>query len=271
MPSTGVLAAKAQLNGLTLLSLPKSGRTWLLCLIAAAFDPKLPQDRSDGFAKASGLRYSHDFGNSVSGTLDRLVCSHHHHQSGHGGGVILLERDPRDWIISEYFEHKYRAWMWRQKTLRGNLTENLPQLVADATTYNQAMHDAVRALSCTPDATQLKVVRYESLVACTPCVLAWLLPTVAERAEAASARCDFNALRALNATGKWGRALPNVDQSNKFRAGAVGGWRQQLPQLEANKELAAFARQQIERERRFGVYRSALSAGTLSSPTKEES
>jgi hypothetical protein len=37
--------------------------------------------------------------------------------------------------------------MWRQKTVRGNLTDNLPQLVAEATKYNRAMHDAVRKLS----------------------------------------------------------------------------------------------------------------------------
>jgi hypothetical protein len=252
--------ATDSLDGLTLLSLPKSGRTWLLCLLASTIDPQLSQDRSDGFLKSAGLHYTHDFGRNASRSLDRLVCSR-----SRSSRVLLLERDPRDWIISAYYEHKYRAWMWGQKTLRGNLTEHLPELVEEASAYNRAMHDAVRDLSCTPDPARLMVVRYETLVACASCVLAWLLPAIAERADAAGERCDFHTLRALNGTGKWGRALPSVEESNKFRSGMVGGWRQQLPQLQDNAELAAFERQQVARERRFGLYASTSASTSRAS------
>ena len=197
-----------------------------------------------------GLIYTHNFGTSNSSSTGRL----HKWLCDEGKTVILIERDPRDQLISSYFEYKYRTWMWHKKTFSGNITKNLPFLIRESRSYNERIDAATKNISCVP---KLLVIRYETLFACTACVLEWVyhrLTHVHKSPKTAVARCNFDVLESLNSTGKWGRSIPAIQESNKFRTGAIGTWRTLIPDLNAKFDAELYVAKQVERERTHGIW-----------------
>mgnify|MGYP001276326338 CR=1 FL=1 len=239
------------LKNVILLSLPKSGRTWLLCLLATMINEKIPTMTSDGFLKSHGLQYTHEFGTTKTSSAQKLkkwLC----HDKKH---VILIERDPRDQIISSFYEHRYRNWMWRKRILRGNLTDNLSYLISETKDYNERITFALANLPCREH--NLHVIRYETLIACTECVVEWLIENITGKiyhANHAAAMCEFDRLIKMNGTGKWGKSIPYEPNSNKFRSGTVGNWREFVPHMNSLFKAKLYLKQQIERERKYGIF-----------------
>ena len=222
-------------------------------MLAGALEPGSERRSADYVVKKHRIQYTHEFGHgaaAVAAFLQSRACRRRER-------VLFIERDPPDQIVSAYFEGKYRSWMWRKPTIVGSLRDNAAALVNRSNAYNEAVTAAVDRLACDPPPA-LMFVRYETMVACAPCVMErvvrWLgAPELLPNVPAAVRSCAFDALKGMNGSGKWGRAIAGEEASDKFREGAVGGWRAHAPFL-AELVPRAHGEHQLERERRFGVF-----------------
>lgn len=238
---------------LTLLSLPKCGRTWTICMLAQMLNSTLPLDESDGLVKSKGLAYSHGeriitrghpFATPPSGVftskqaaanLQARFCGHHSHR------VLVVTRDPRDVLISTFYERRFRD---KEHHYSG---DNISSFIhTDIGSWNtilawlSTLHSAIRSLpsSCR---RHFLVVSYEDLNACAACSLERILrflqhldttvhaPAELDFISTAVARCNFTSLKQFNSSNiKWGAAIQGIPESNKVRAGVVGGYAHEL-------------------------------------------
>ena len=60
--------------------------------------------------------------------------------------LLLLERDPRDQVVSNFYESTLRAQMWNRRPFQGNLSSWLPQGLDAAVRFNSEMRAAVAAV-----------------------------------------------------------------------------------------------------------------------------
>lgn len=237
---------------LTLLSLPKCGRTWTVCMLAQMLDSTLPLDKSDTLVKSVGLVYTHGekiisrlhpfavasngvfSSEQAAANLRARFCGHHSQR------VIVITRDPRDALISTYYERRFRD---KEHTYSGNISSFIHTEIGSWRTivaWLGALHSAIHSLphSCR---RQFLVVSYEELTACAACSLERILRFI-QHLDASShthsdidfistavARCSFTSLKQFNSSNlKWGMAVQGVPESNKVRAGVVGGFTDEL-------------------------------------------
>lgn len=258
----GRAAHPLSLQNAFVLSLPKSGRTYLVCLLGQLFSrASVPQEYSDSYLRQAGLMYTHGRDHPIMRypltTEYSLVATSRwvHGRACRRSGdhrkppprLLLLDRDPRDQLVSAFYESKFRSESaWGTHLFNGTLSEFVPRGVRELLEYNTALRGGLELAlrNCTPSPSRLALVRFERLVACPSCVLTmlldgWLSQTPlstarpAERGHAvaaAVARCNFTVMRALPSFvgRKWGEAIPGEPSSNKFRRGLVGGWPDEL-------------------------------------------
>jgi hypothetical protein len=235
-----------------IVSFPKSGRTWLRMLIGRALCARygLPEAQvleTFALTRAAGLPptvFSHDGTSNTEGRplsrLDRTKAAYR------GKKVLLLCRDPRDTLISCYFEATKR-----KRVYDGTLSEflrdpryGIEKIVAFYETWSDARG--------VPEA--LLVVSYEELHADPGKVLRETLaflgagdvPETVLRDAVEYGR--FDNMRRIEQAGGLGegsrlRAADAADASSyKTRQGKVGGWAETLSPEDAafaNRALAA--------------------------------
>ena len=219
-----------------LISYPKCGRTWLTMLLAkamaehaglSAFDP-LENDLLGGDVPGlPHVRISHD-DNPHWKTPRALERSKRRYRDKK---ILLLVRDPRDVVVSMYFERAKR-----ERAYDGTLHEFLQEERGSLATI-LAYYDVWARERGTPRG--LCLVRYEDLRADTARelrrVLAFLgLPHVAaEHVAAAVAYGSFENMRSMEVgdvlqSGRLRPRDPSDPESYKTRKGKVGGYRDYL-------------------------------------------
>ena len=233
---------------LTLLSFPKCGRTWTICMLAQVLNNTLPLDESDVLLKSKGLKYfhgegmitdGHPFASTPNGVLNpheastRLKHKFCYPYVRPAQPVVVITRDPRDVLVSTYYEQRFRDPLHKYS---GNLSSFIRGSVGSLSTilaWQSTLHGALLSL---PSACRRSflVVSYESLKACAACSLRRILCFLGHRPDnhiisTAVARCGFGSLKALNSTNpKWGVFGAGPPESNKVRAGIVGGYTREL-------------------------------------------
>jgi hypothetical protein len=223
-----------------LISYPKCGRTWLTLMLSHAlaahagvreFDP-LATDLLDG--QAPGLprvRISHD-DNPHWKTPRRLARSKRRYR---GKKVILLVRDPRDVVVSMYFERTRRERAY-DGSLREFLHEPKGSLATILAYYNVWAREQARPKG-------LCLVRYEDLHADAERELTRLLGFIGladvspAHVRAAVAIASFDSMRSMErentlGSGRLRARDPKDPESFKTRRGKVGGFRDYLPPTE---------------------------------------
>jgi len=166
-----------------IVSFPKSGRTWLICLIAQFLaNGTCAQSASDGYLKTHGIWYNHgEFmfnrgqhpykGRAGSIVPKRASSFFRRHacladtawirpnSSATGAAtaavvqrtsakLIVLERDVRDVVVSSYFERVYRGHIWHYQ-YKGNISSYLREQWGGFSTllaFRKATFDAVHPI-----------------------------------------------------------------------------------------------------------------------------
>jgi hypothetical protein len=232
----------------TLCSFQKCGRTWLMAQVTAyvqacygvgaeqaadseswpKLDPRIP-----------GVRVTHD-DDAYLKTPGELA-----RDKGqlHEDSVILVVRDPRDVIVSLYFELSRRTRFYAQWGIdtRGFPTPETPigdflrwprGSLATLLEYYRIWDRAGR------DLPHFACVRYEDLHAAPQATLSrvlahWRFPVDPDAVRSAVDACSFERMRGVEAGGKAPRlslrpADPQDPESFKTRRGKVGGYRDYL-------------------------------------------
>ncbi len=79
------------------LSFPKSGRTWLRAILGKYLE------------LTHGIVFTTEFDNVARDKLPKIKFTHNlHRMSYFSGKIIFLTRDPRDVVVSYYYQKKYR-------------------------------------------------------------------------------------------------------------------------------------------------------------------
>jgi hypothetical protein len=209
-------AARKAARSFDVVSFPKSGRTWLRVMLD---DLKLPAN------------YTHDgSGHSIVGHVEELQPAS---EAFAGRTVVFLYRDPRDTVVSGYFQASKRV-----NTYAGSISD----FVRDP---RHGIEKIVRFnmewLERGPTLCKFLPVTYEELRADTTAVLARIVAFVGADRDEATLRAaiedaTFEKMREKEASGelgeRYGKALLPADKDDpasfKVRAGIVGGFRNHL-------------------------------------------
>lgn len=216
-----------------ILSYPKCGRTWLRLLIGKVLCDqfKLPEEqmidtyRLTAVAPTLRTHFSHDYSSIKAGfAYNRMPTNKSEYKSGK---VLFMIRDPRDTLVSSYFQATKRV-----NKFQGSMSEfvrddrfGIKKIVAYYNIWyaNQAI----------PRAFQL--IRYEELhqdpVGVLTAVLQFmeLEPIDAGLVETAVAFASFNNMKKMESSGRFDddKMQPGAKQdadSYKVRQGKVGGY-----------------------------------------------
>ena len=244
-----------------LISYPKCGRTWLRLMIGHAITGhyNLPENEENLFLRwktspspeIPRIKVIHD-DRPMLRTPDELEESKKRYK---GKRVILLVRDPRDVVVSSFYEMKNRAHLFgenpyeeRKAEFDGSLTEFIYRDQGGFRTILRFYNIWAENMDM-PDG--LFLVRYENIVANPEkelrgvidfLGLTWITDqTVAEAVEFAS----FDNMRRMEMEGEFNSGILNpADRSNidsyKTRKGKVQGYLESVPQAEID-----FMNQQI--------------------------
>lgn len=234
-------------------SIPKSGRTWLRVLILAyacrrsGREVALGEDVLRGLG-APDVRFTHDrwehrtarrLGERLRGKY--LIPP----AARHDRPVVLLARDPRDVLVSLY--HQLTR---REGRFRGTLGELVRHPRFGAAAVVAVMNGWIAEWGDDP---RCLLARYEDGRADPAPWLARILahcgfagidePTVRE----AVAFADFDNMRAMEREGRFADAIlrpadPDDENSYKVRRGRVGGYRDELPAADLAVVEAALER-----------------------------
>ena len=231
--SLGLRALRAERRAdVLLVSYPKCGRTWLTMLLARALanHAELEEDvdylatdllggRVDGLPH---VRISHDDNPhwKRAGDLKHSKRRYRHKQ------VILLVRDPRDVVVSMYFERTRRERAY-SGTLHEFLREPRGSLDTILEYYNIWAQEQARPRG-------LCLVRYEDLQADTPGELQRILRFLGLEVDdfhvdEAVRFASFESMRSMESGGTLGSGRlrardPGDQESFKTRKGKVGGF-----------------------------------------------
>src|SRR5688572_5447925 len=212
-----------------LISYPKCGRTWLTMLLARALAMHIRRDDADYLANdlpwAEGLpriRISHD-DNPHWKTPRGLARSKRRYREKK---VVLLVRDPRDVVVSMYFERSRRERVY-DGTLHEFLHEPKGSLETILAYYNVWAQERARPRG-------FCLVRYEDLKADTERELRRILGfaglTLADEHVADAVRfASFENMRSMESgdvlgSGRLRARDPNDKESFKTRKAKVGGF-----------------------------------------------
>jgi hypothetical protein len=251
-----------------LVSYPKCGRTWLRLMIGYALSRhfNLPNDEVNLLlqgGRITGLQVPHitvvHDDRPMLKTPDELEPSKRRYQ---GKKVIFLVRDPRDVIVSSYFEMKKRGHLFgdnpyesRQASFEGNLTEFINRREGGFDTILQ-YYNIWAAARCIP--RDFLLVRYEDLKINAYNELHRVLDflglenisedTITGAVEFAS----FENMRKMEIEGQFQSGIlkpanKNDQESYKTRKGQVGGYAEYLSvedianlNLKLSKKLSSF-------------------------------
>jgi hypothetical protein len=215
-----IRAAKAEARraarSFHVVSFPKSGRTWLRVILD---DLKL------------SANYTHDgSGHSRVGHIEELEPAS---EAFAGKTVVFLYRDPRDTVVSGYFQATKRV-----NTYTGSISDFIRDPrhgVEKIVRFNMEWLERGPALG------KFLPVTYEELRADTAGTLTRIIDFIgaerpAEAIEAAVDEASFEKLKLKEASGelgaRYGKAMMPADssdpQSYKVREGVVGGFRKHL-------------------------------------------
>lgn len=213
-------AARRAARSFDVVSFPKSGRTWLRVMLD---DLKLPAN------------YTHDgSGHSMVGHVEELQPAS---EAFAGKTVVFLYRDPRDTLVSGYFQASKRV-----NTYAGTISD----FVRDP---RHGIEKIVRFnmewLERGPGLCKFLPVTYEALKADTAGTLAKIVAFVGAERDAAAIgtaveEASFEKMKEKEATGaladRYGRALLPADKDDpasfKVREGLVGGFRNHLSEAD---------------------------------------
>jgi hypothetical protein len=222
----------------SIVSYPKSGRTWLRVLIGKALCERFGADEQlifdkHGLAEATGVHisYTHeDAGLSDRTAYQKLTSDKTQYQKRK---VVLLVRDPRDILVSCYCHLSRRRRHDAYEGMISDFVRSDLHGIRKIATYYNIWENTLEALPAT------LVLKYEdlhadpkgSLRAVLDFIGAWDVPdaTIAKAVEFAS----FNNMKRLEEEGRFeSKKLKPGDaedeESYKVRRGVVGGHREYL-------------------------------------------
>ncbi len=222
----------SQIADVYLISFPKSGRTWLRMLLAQYFSLKYN-------LKLNLDLYKMTFGKDLPNiSTDPRIGNYAKHggtkplsitKNLHQKKIIFLVRDPKDVLVSYFFEWSKRRKLGYQKSLSSFIREDftLPKIVQFMNLWGEEMQKR-------PD--DFVLVRYEDLHQSTSLqlkrVLQFLDVAIDEALlEEAVSQSSFNNMLKMEASSKFGsdhRLTPtNKEDRNsyKMRKGKVGGYK----------------------------------------------
>ncbi len=264
---------KLRLADAVVISFPKSGRTWLRTMLTRFYQIRFGIETM----KLVGFYNFHKQNKDI----PRIFFTHDNYIKDYTGNaedkshfrdkkVVLLLRDPRDVVISGYFQLKYRPNPLKDHLHDLKVGADGPPLI-DFVMFSlpriiHFLNGWARALPTLPDAL---VVRYEDLKA-DPAkhlarVLAYLgTPATREEIDEAVRFAAFENMRSLEARAAFGRADrritpgdPANPQSFKVRRGKVGGYRDCFTD-EQVREIDDLVAEQLAPEFGYAVERAGL-------------
>lgn len=236
-----------------IVSPPKCGRTWVRVLLSRFFQicHGLPDDRLLGFDNYHRLcpavpkiRFTHDkYVSDYTGEGDTK-------RTFYDKKVILLVRDPRDVVVSNYFQWIITINPFKKKARRVPDDPKSVPLYDFFLDPELGVRKTIRFLNAweseLPKTKDCLIVRYEDLKADTEAVLKRMLSFMAlayseEQVRAAVDYASFENMRALEKSntfdsGSRRLAAKNPDDASalKVRRGKVGGYRDYF----SNEEIA---------------------------------
>lgn len=234
---------------------PRTGRTWLRVMLAHAFE--------ELFHTTTAQPWNTDAFAKVEPRIPRIVVTPgiadprtrsagalpHNLDWARGQRIVLLVRDPRDLVVSLYFERVHRAPHFPVELRRyeGTLGEFLREDVGSLRTIIEYMN--IWARSRDVPAT-IRVVRYEHLLADTALEFGRLLDFVGMDAtpkfvESLVRSASFDQMRRLELSGRLGYK-PNAEllQDERglvLRRGLAGGYRDHFTKADHDYAAAAMA------------------------------
>lgn len=234
-----------------LVSFPKSGRTWLTLMIGEyltqryaktipEFNPLRDLPRlTSMIAGVSTLKIYHD-GSLLTWTPEQLDIHANGKRDLQDKNVILLIRDPRDIVVSAYFERTRRHPARGKKGYRGTLSEFLNNERGSCDTII-AYYKSWYRFKNVP--RELKIVKYEHLMA-QPELELWSVlkflrvPEIDDQiVRYAVDRCSFQNMRKMEEKDvfrdfKLSPGDPDDPESYKTRRGKIGGYKDYLNEIE---------------------------------------
>ncbi len=227
--------------GCVIVSKPKSGRTWLRTMLTRFYQIRFGIDKMElvGFYNfhkyhpaIPRIYFTHDTSiKNDTGNSDNT-------SDFYDKKVVFLVRDPRDVVVSAYFQGKYRNNPLNYDLKDMRVGPDSPPLFEFAMFHLPRIIEFLNAWSREiPNLPNILVVRYEDLMAkpadCLERVLEFL-GTRGEREEIDEAVrfARFENMKKLEADGAFGRGDRRINpgdpanpQSFKTRRGKVGGYR----------------------------------------------
>jgi hypothetical protein len=238
-------------------SYPKSGRTWLRVLIGKALCLHRGLD-TDGLLDTPGLTdaagvprvdFHHD-GSEIRGDLDHTSLPQDK-RVYRGKKMVLLARDPRDLLVSSYFEATRRSFLFGGKPIEfdGSLSEFVRSPVFGARKVAAFYEGWARSQAVPKD---FLLIHYEWLQAAPRRVLRDVLRFLGagavrqEHIVEAVAYASFDNMRRLERANAFRDPRlqpgdPREPESYKVRRGIVGGYVDYLSQADVSyidRELA---------------------------------
>lgn len=228
------------LAGAYILSYPKSGRTWLRMLIGTVLNDYFQLELEDGQKAALSkltkplrsfptIRLLHDDDPGI--TPYRQLSQNKNRFAGKK--VILMVRDPRDVVVSAYYQYKFR--MNREDLKDTSLSDFLKGDTG-------GLHSIIEYLNSwavqIPKHPQLFILRYEDLkmdgLSSLREIMLFLgLETDDPCLSNALSENDFTRLKKKEKSGElnsdfFGTQKPGDENASKVRKGKVGGYRDEL-------------------------------------------
>jgi hypothetical protein len=220
LPAGWQATAETEPADVFLVAYPKSGITWLQCLVAGAIygvDPERTPDRliqdlvPDIHYKASYKRYR-----------SPMFFKSHHLPRPEYRRVVYLVRDGRDVMVS----------YWHHLRALGRADLDLAEVVAAKDLFPCKWHEHVEQWTANPFAAELLTIRYEDLQANAACELARICAFIEQPRELGELmrianKCSFAAMRQREQRYGWDN--PAWPRQHAFvRRGRIGSYRDEM-------------------------------------------
>lgn len=223
---------KTILNGISALTSPvycvsyeKSGRTWLRLLLAKIINLEFKESmRLDNHIMSMGTPFPNVYFTHLGTNKGQysIISSLLNKKR-----IILLIRDPRDLIVSLYYERKYR-----QGIFDGDISEFIRENIMDIIDFMNDMYWVT-------EKTNSIIVRYEDMIKNTRKELKRILDFLGAwwvddfSVDEAVNYCSFKNMKKLEATNRFNdKRLRPADPCNentyKVRKGKVGNYKKEL-------------------------------------------
>lgn len=205
------------------ISYPKAGRTWLRALLAEVLIPDLCEDIKLDLTNATRKTFKIPtivFTHAGYTKKEALTFPNHSRRTN-----FVLVRDPRDIVVSSYFEHTLRSGGFdSQKSISDFLRDRVYGIESIIKFYNSILENNKK----------IKIIRYEDMRSDTILILEEILKDIGVNSQTflnhvpeAVKKCEFKRMQAQAKKSKNSR-LVSTDVRNpeaqKIRRGVVGGY-----------------------------------------------